>query len=348
MHERRWSFHTNAAWLVVTGTENIARVGVLRGGGHGEAALCAEVVDAEMTKGRTEGMTEETAEVTSSAMTERPKPANGNPGQRRLRMPPRPSVRGSLSQIAGLLGALLLVGIVWWLGALLIHDANVLPSPGSVASRFGDLLTADSPNALPRNAWASLLRILLGWGGGVIAGIIVGVAMASNRWIRSVLDPLIELGRPIPPLAFAPLLVIWFGIGELPKVLVLAFVTFPVVTISTVAAIQGIDPNWTRAAETLGASRLYVLRRVTVPAALPGILVSIRLANGLSWGTLVAAEIIASTSGLGWLILNSGRFLETKTVFVGIIAIGFLAFITDRILRGVEAMLVPWRGKASN
>jgi ABC-type nitrate/sulfonate/bicarbonate transport system permease component len=246
------------------------------------------------------------------------------------------------------MGALVMVGICWWVGALLIADQNVLPTPGSVASRFGELATDGGQSSLTKNAWASLRRILIGWGGGVLAGIAVGTAMASNRWIRGVLDPLIELARPIPPLAFAPLLVIWFGIGELPKVLILAFVAFPIVAISTVASIRGIDENWTRAAETLGARRMYVLRRVTIPAALPGILVSVRLANGLSWGTLVAAEIIASTSGLGWLILQAGRFLDAKTIFVGIVTIGILAFVTDRILRWVENLLVPWRGKVSS
>ncbi|MEZ5077078.1 MAG: ABC transporter permease [Solirubrobacterales bacterium] len=260
----------------------------------------------------------------------------------------RPDFKATLVSLQALVLAVLLVGLCWWIGALLVDDQNVMPDPGSVADRFGELISTDSQNSLPQNAWSSLLRILIGWGGGTLAGVAAGIAMASNRWIRGVLDPLIELARPIPPLAFAPLLVIWFGIGELPKMLILAFVAFPVVAISTVASISNIDENWVRAARTLGAGRPYVLRRVTIPASLPGILISIRLANGLCWGTLVAAEIIASTSGLGWLILQAGRYLDTPTIFVGIIAIGVLAFVTDRILRWAEAVLVPWRGKAAS
>lgn len=259
----------------------------------------------------------------------------------------RPDLRPVLASLQGLFVALVLVGVCWWIGALLINDQNVLPDPGAVASRFRDLISTGNQNSLVSNSWASLTRILIGWGAGVLGGVAAGVAMASSRWVRGVLDPLIELARPVPPLAFAPLLVIWFGIGELPKILVLTFVAFPIVAISTLASIRNIDENWIRAASALGAKRFYILRRVTIPAALPGILISIRLANGLCWGTLVAAEIIASTSGLGWLILQAGRYLDTPTIFVGIITIGFLAFITDRLLRWVENLLVPWRGKTA-
>lgn len=259
----------------------------------------------------------------------------------------RPDLRVTLISVATLGAALAAAGICWWIAALLLDDQTVMPGPPSVATRFSELISSDGRNALPANAWASLARIVVGWGGGVLLGIAVGVAMASNRLVQGLLDPLIEIIRPIPPLAFAPLLVIWFGIGELPKYLILGFVAFPVVAISTVASIRGIDGTWTRAAQTLGANKRYILRRVTIPAALPGILISIRLASGLCWGTLVAAEIIASTSGLGWLIVQAGRYLDTPTIFVGIITIGALAFITDRILRWAENRLVPWRGKAA-
>ena len=148
-----------------------------------------------------------------------------------------------------------------------------------------------------------------------------------------------------PPLAFAPLLIVWFGIGELPKDLILYFASFPVVAIATSAAILGIDRTWIMAAQTLGASRTYIVTRVIVPAALPGILTGVRLASGLAWGTLIAAEIIASTQGLGWMIIQAGRYLDVQAIFVGIIAIGFLAFTMDRVLRMFESHLVPWRGR---
>ncbi len=265
-----------------------------------------------------------------------------SPNRTGRRVPGR--VGNALVGVAALVAALVAVVVVWAIAAAAFDDPNVLPTPTAVADRFGDLLGGGNPS-LVENALVSLRRVLLGWGAGCLAGVVVGAAMASSRWTRGILDPLIELGRPIPPLAFVPLLVIWFGIGELPKILVLMFGSFPIVTISTVAAIRGVDVNWRRAAETLGASRAYVLRHVTIPAALPGILVSVRLANGLCWSALVAAEIIASTEGLGWMILQAGRFLDTATIFVGIITIGALAFAMDRLLRLAEGVLVPWHGK---
>lgn len=246
--------------------------------------------------------------------------------------------------VAALPAALIGVVAVWTVVAVVLGNPIVLPTPVAVAQRFGELVGGGEPS-LMNNALISLRRVFLGWAAGCLAGVVVGAAMASSRWTRGILDPIIELGRPIPPLALVPLLVIWFGIGELPKILVLMFAAFPIVTISTVAAIRGVPEDWRRAAETLGASPFYVLRHVTIPAALPGIFVAARLTNGLCWTTLVAAEIIASTAGLGWMILQAGRFLDTPTVFVGIIMIGALAFATDRLLRLMETRLVPWHGK---
>jgi len=233
---------------------------------------------------------------------------------------------------------------IWWVASLILNSSFILASPPSVFSRFVSLATTPSDLEIWPNTAASLTRVLIGWGSGSILGIVVGAAMASNAAIRGALDPLIELGRPLPPLAFAPLLIIWFGIGELPKDIILFAVGFPILAIATRSAILGVDRTWVRAAQTLGASPMYILARVVIPGALPGILTAVRLASGLTWSTLIAAEIIASTEGLGWLIIEAGRYLDTEAVFVGIVVIGALAFTMDRILRLMENALVPWRG----
>jgi ABC-type nitrate/sulfonate/bicarbonate transport system permease component len=220
-----------------------------------------------------------------------------------------------------------------------------MPTPPDVLGRFITLATTDSQLALARNVEASATRVLVGWGSGVVLGVAVGAAMASNRWIRGALDPVIELVRPIPPLAFAPLLIVWFGIGELPKDLILFFSSFPILAIATVSAIHSIDRTWKEVAQTLGASDLYILRRVVIMGALPGIFTGMRLASGITWGTLIAAEIIASTQGLGWMIIQAGRYLDTAAVFVGIVVIGTLAFAMDRLIRTLEQIFVPWRGR---
>jgi taurine transport system permease protein len=246
------------------------------------------------------------------------------------------------------IGSLAFALAAWAVVASLVEDPNLLPTPGTVFSRFIDLLsTGPGGVTLTKNVAVSLGRILLGWGLGVVGGVVLGTLMALNRWVRAVLDPLIEIARPVPPLAFIPLLIIWFGIGETPKVIILVFGTLPVVLIATASAIRGVDENWLRAAQTLGASRWQQIWRVTIPAALPEILVAVRIAQGLAWGSLIAAEIIASTAGLGWMILQAGRFLETPTIFVGILTIGFLAYFTDRLLRVVEYLLVPWKGQGN-
>jgi taurine transport system permease protein len=240
--------------------------------------------------------------------------------------------------------SLLGVIAIWWVASLIEHDPFVIPSPPRVADRFGQLVASGGNLELAKNVLASVVRVLVGWGAGSAMGILVGVAMASRKWVRGALEPVIEMIRPMPALALIPLLVIWFGLGELPKYVIIWFTTFPVVTISTTSAIRGIDRTWIQAAQTLGASRLYIVVRVIVPGALPGILTGIRLASGIAWGTLVAAEIIGSTQGLGWLILQAQQFLDTEAVFVGIIVIGALALLMDRLLRLAEHYLIPWQG----
>ena len=240
--------------------------------------------------------------------------------------------------------ALAAVVAIWWIAALLNHDQFIVPSPPQVYHRFITLVSTPGQLELAKNILASLVRVLVGWGAGSAMGIALGVAMATKPWVRGAFEPLIEMIRPMPALALIPLLIIWFGLGELPKYVIIWFTTFPVVTISTVSAIQGVERTWIQAAQTLGASRFYIVTHVVVPGALPGILTGIRLASGIAWGTLVAAEIIGSTQGLGWMILQAEQFLDTSAVFVGIIVIGALALLMDRLLRLAEHYLIPWQG----
>lgn len=257
----------------------------------------------------------------------------------RRRRPPRGAATSALS-------VALLIGL-WWLAAVaIINDSTILPTPDAVARQFWTLATSGSgAQSLWVNLKASLIRVALGWGIGVGSGIVIGVLMASNEYIRALVDPLIELARPIPPLAYVPLLVVWFGIGETSKLILIWAATFPVMVISTVAGIRGVDTSWQRTAVTLGASRVQLVTKVILPAAIPEIVTGARIASGLAWGTLVAAEIVAANSGLGYMILQASQFLQTSTIFVGIITIGLLAFALDRSLRVVERRLAPWKGR---
>lgn len=255
-------------------------------------------------------------------------------------------LRPSGGAATSLLSVTLLIGLWWLMAVAVIKDPTILPTPAAVASQFWTLATPSHGGvSLWVNLKASLIRVALGWGIGVGSGILVGVLMASNEYFRALIDPLIELARPIPPLAYVPLLVVWFGIGETSKLILIWSATFPVMVISTVAGIRGVDTSWRRTAVTLGASPIQLVTKVILPAAIPEIVTGARIASGLAWGTLVAAEIIAASSGLGYMILQASQFLQTSTIFVGIITIGFLAFVLDRSLRVVERRLAPWKGK---
>lgn len=234
----------------------------------------------------------------------------------------------------------------WVLAAAYIDDRTVLPAPTAVARRFGELATDKGDVSLWLNIRISLQRVVIGLSAGCAIGIPLGAIMGTVRVARRLADPILEIGRPIPPLALAPLLIIWAGLGELPKVLIIMIGVVPIMTISTASAVAGVSQVWRNVALTLGSPQSYTLRKVVIPGALPGIFTGLRIASGTAWGTIVAAELIASTQGLGWLILQRSQFLDVEAVLVGVITIGLLSAGFDAIIRVAEARLVPWKGQA--
>lgn len=242
--------------------------------------------------------------------------------------------------------AVCILVLIWAGVSRIISQPLTLPTPTAVAKQFAALLVPDSGN---RSLWpdltASLLRVLAGWFIGLLLGVSLGVFVASNKYIRAAIDPIIEAGRAVPPLAFAPLMLVWFGVGETSKVLLLVAGTLPVFAVATVSAIAGIDPLLLKAGKTLGASRKYATLHIVIPSVLPDLFTAMRVATAFAWSTLVAAELVAADKGLGWMILRAGRYLDTATVFVGIIVIGVLAFLFDRCIRLAERVCVPWKGK---
>ena len=159
-------------------------------------------------------------------------------------------------------------------------------------------------------------------------------------------DPPIEFYRPLPPLAYLPLIVIWFGIDEFSKVLLIYLACFAPLALSARAGVRSVSQEQLHAAYSMGASRWQVVLHVIVPAALPDILTAMRIAIGFGWTTLVAAEMVAATHGLGQMVLNASNFLRTDIVMMGIIVIGAVAYLFDLLMRYAERVLVPWKGKA--
>nr|WP_326543970.1 ABC transporter permease subunit [Pseudorhodoferax sp.] len=221
-----------------------------------------------------------------------------------------------------------------------------LPSPQAVWQQFVEYLTgAANDKPLWQHFVASLLRVTVAFWAAFVIAVPVGIAMGMSRVARGIFDPPIEFYRPLPPLAYLPLIIIWFGIDELPKVLLIFLACFAPLALAARSGMKSASSEQINAAYSMGASYAQVVRHVILPAALPEILVGMRIAIGFGWTTLVAAEMVAANVGLGQMVLNASNFLRTDIVIMGIIVIGVVAFLFDLFMRWVERRLVPWKGR---
>jgi taurine transport system permease protein len=240
-----------------------------------------------------------------------------------------------------------LVLLWWWVAAQHWVSPLFLPPPGQVLAKL--ISIAGPQGFMDATLWqhltASLGRILTALAAAVLIGIPVGIAMGLSTTVRGILDPLIELYRPVPPLAYLPLMVIWFGIGETSKILLIYLAIFAPVAMSTMAGVRSAKQVRIRAAQALGASRLQVIWHVILPGALPEILTGFRIGLGVGWSTLVAAELIAATRGLGFMVQSAGEFLATDVVLAGIGVIAVIAFCLELGLRALQRRLTPWHGE---
>lgn len=189
---------------------------------------------------------------------------------------------------------------------------------------------------------ASLFRIVMGFVIGTTCALIVGCFVGWYKTIEFLVDPLIEALRPIPPLAYIPIIIIWFGIGEFSRVLIITIACFMVCVVNVIAGMKNVPKVFVDAASTMGASRFEVFRTVAIPAATPFIITGYRVALGAAWTTLVASELLAAQNGLGFLLQEGRRYFLTEQVMMVIIIIGACAFTMDRIFRRVQAYLMRW------
>jgi NitT/TauT family transport system permease protein/taurine transport system permease protein len=237
--------------------------------------------------------------------------------------------------------------LVWELVArFAIHDIAILPAPSNVLRTFVGHLWNEYPAeslTLPGHLLVSFLRILVGFAAGSVVGIAIGAAMSANKYVQFAVDPIIEMLRPLPPLAFIPLFVVWFGINEPPKLMLIFIGVVPVMIIATLSGLDGVPKQMLDAAASLGASRNYALIHVKIRAALPSIVTGMRVAVGVSWTSIVAAEMIAADRGVGYVILEAGNYLDTAMVFSSIVLIGAAGLLMDRALRVLLRKLDPSR-----
>ncbi len=225
--------------------------------------------------------------------------------------------------------------------------AAVLASPQAVSAAFVDAWHGRIQGGLPlsQHLMWSVVRVFGAFALAALTGIPVGILMGVSRVARGLLDPPLEFYRPLPPLAYLPLVVIWFGIDETAKILVIYLACFAPIAMAARAGVRSATAEQLHAAYSLGGSFAQTVWYVILPAALPEILTGLRIAIGFGWTTLVAAEMVAATAGLGQMVLNASSFLRTDVVVMGIVLIGLIAWIFDLGMRALEGRLIPWRGR---
>jgi len=218
-----------------------------------------------------------------------------------------------------------------------------LPSPLVVAKSLANVaVNGFVDSTLAEHTLASLLRIFAALAVSLLSGVPAGLAIATSRIGKGILDPIVEFLRPLPPLAYLPLIIIWIGIGEASKITVISLAMLPPIILSTAAGVKSTPDDFINAARSFGASRLQVLLHVVLPGAIPSILTGTRIALGAGWSTLVAAELVAASRGLGFMIQSAAQFLGTDVVIGGIIVIAAIAFLLEILARLIERLFVPW------
>lgn len=221
-----------------------------------------------------------------------------------------------------------------------------LPTPQAVIGKFISVSTEGfAGSTLWEHTGISLMRVFGAFALACLTAIPIGVMMGVSRVARGIFDPPIEFYRPLPPLAYLPMVIIWFGIGEFSKVYLIYLAIFAPMAIAARSGVRSVSIEQIHAAYSMGASRTQVIWHVILKSALPEIFTGMRIGIGVGWTTLVAGEMVASNMGLGFMVLNAAEFLASDVVIMGIIVIGLFAFVFDLLMRHLEKVLVPWKGK---
>jgi len=239
-------------------------------------------------------------------------------------------------------------GIVVWSAIVQsgILSSRILPSPFELLARTAALLTGGyTSTTLYAHIAASLGRTLVGFSLAVIVGVPLGLLIGRVKILEALFFPWFAFLRPIPAIAFVPLVILWFGIGEFSKISVIFFTSFLYITVQTIAAVKGVPQQLLRAGRSLGAKNRKLFLYVILPAALPQILTGIRIGSAVSWTLVVAAELVAAQVGLGYMIMDAATVFRVKDVYVGLIAIGIIGFLLESSIAFVEHRVVHWHGK---
>lgn len=238
--------------------------------------------------------------------------------------------------VLNLISVLIGIGVWWGLSGAGLD----IPAPPVVLDRAIDLI---ADGTLAGDVVASLRRVVAGFLLGVLAAVPVGFLMGWYAPVRALIEPWIQFFRTIPPLALIPLAIVLMGIEETPKIFVIFLASFLSCVIATLQGVLGVDRTLINAARVLGARDHTIFARVVIPASSPFILVGMRIGLGSSWATLVAAELIAAQQGLGYRMQSAQLYYDLPTIFVGLISIGVLGLLMDRLLLVCERRLTSWQ-----
>jgi len=245
---------------------------------------------------------------------------------------------------AATVGALLLVWVV--VTTAFRVSPLVLPSPAAMAEELRNLVSVGySGQPLYVHIGKSLFRSLTGLVGGIVVAVPVGLLMGYSRTLSAALVPVFGFFRPIPPIAFIPLMILWFGIGELSKVLLIFAASFNYTVLNSAAGMRSVPEQLIRKGMNIGLTRWQLFTSVMLPAAMPHIFTGIKTSTAVSWAIVVAAELIAAQEGLGFMIADAGTFFRITDVFFGIIIVGIIGVTLELIIAAIERRTLHWQGK---
>lgn len=260
-----------------------------------------------------------------------PRPATG----------PEPSHRPRALAPLRRYGSIALLILAWQAGAMSGWiPAETIAAPSDILASLAGLLRSGE---LARNLLVSLGRVAAGLGIGVGLGTAAALIAGLSRIGEETLDPPLQMLRTLPHLALVPLFILWFGIGETPKIALVAFGAIFPIYLTLFAGIRGVDPKFVEAARTLGLSRAGLIRHVILPGALPSFLVGLRYAVGVGWLSLVVGEQINADSGIGFMMMNAREFLRTDIIMVGLMVYAVLGLLADQLVRAIERSALIWR-----
>ncbi len=263
---------------------------------------------------------------------------------------PRPRPRRRLAVLppawlgAASVAAMLLA---WWAASGgRVVSADLLPSPGDVWAAAAEILRDGyRGTTLWGNALSTLGRLAGGFGLAVLAGVPLGLWMGGSRAAAAALDWIVQFLRPLPPLSYMILLILWLGTGDASKTALLFLTAFPIVVAASAAGVRGVKRQRVQAARALGASRAQVFRHVVLPSAAPMVFTGLQIALAAAFSTVVSAELMAATDGLGWMVISASHFLRNDVIILCILVLGFLGVGLAWALRWLDRRVVHWRGR---